>query len=370
MGSRRQFIGTVGAGAAALAFKPLFARSAFESPQAASQTAVNINYNENPYGPSPKALQAMREAVNGTGRYYVDTYYDELRATLAKSHGVEADNILMGAGSTEILKICDDVFLGERPRVVVADPAYEAVLQYAVNTKAQPTAVPLTKDFRHDLVKMADVVTPQTGMVYICNPNNPTGTIVTKDEMQRFMSRVPDSVPVVVDEAYSHFANSSDFESAIRYVKEGRNVVIARTFSKAYGLAGMRIGYAIARKDIIAKLKPFGVDFAVSSIAAAAANGAFADNAYVDKIVKQIGTQRQQLYDEMKALKYEVIPSHANFVMINVRTPVPPIIAELAKRKVNVGREFPVMPNHLRVTIGTEDDMKKFFAAFRQVVRT
>lgn len=369
MGSRRQFIGAAGAAAATLAVRPLFARSAFGSPMQSGSDVVNINYNENPYGPSPRALQGMRDALDASARYYVDTYYDELRASLAKHHGVNADNIVMGAGSTEILKMCDDVFLGEKPRVVVADPAYEAVLQYAANTKAQPAAIPLTRDYRHDLVKMAEAVNPQTGLVYICNPNNPTGTIVTKDEVQRFMARLPDTVPVVFDEAYSHFAGP-DFESAVRYVKEGRNVVVAKTFSKAYGLAGMRIGYAIARRDIINRIKLWGVDFAVSSLGAAAAAGALADTAYVERVVRMNAAQRQALYDEMKSLKYEVIPSHANFVMINVRTSVPPVIAELAKRKVNVGREFPVMPQHLRVTIGTEEEMKKFFAAFRQVVRS
>jgi histidinol-phosphate aminotransferase len=369
MGSRRQFISGIGAGAATLALRPLFARSAFGSPLQSGSDVVNINYNENPYGPSPRALEAIRDAVNGCGRYYVDTYYDELRAQLARHHGLIADNIVMGAGSTEILKICDDVFLGERPRVVVADPAYEAVLQYAANSKAQATTVPLTRDFRHDLVKMADAVTPQTGMVYICNPNNPTGTIVTKDEVQRFMNRVPDTVPVVFDEAYSHFAGP-DFESAIRYVKEGRNVVVAKTFSKAYGLAGMRIGYAVARREIISRIKVFGVDYAVSSLGAAAATGALADSAHIDRVVRMNAAQRQVLYDGMKELKYDVIPSHANFAMIHVRTPVPRIIAELAKLKVNVGREFSVMPQHLRVTFGTADEMKRFLAAFRQVVRT
>lgn len=365
--SRRAFIGAVGI--ASVGIRPLFSRTLTGHAPQGSEGSVLINYNENAYGPSPKVLQAIRDAVNGCGRYYVDVYYDELRAQIAKSHGVTADNIVMGAGSTEILKVCDDVFLGAKPRVVVAEPAYEAVLQYAANSKAQAVTVPLTKDYRHDLVKMADAVTAHTGLVYVCNPNNPTGTIVTKDEMQKFMSRVPDTVPVVVDEAYNHFAESKDFESAIRYVKEGRNIVVARTFSKAYGLAGMRIGYAVARKDIIDRIKVFGVDYAVSSVAASAASAALADSAYVDRIVRLNATQRAVLYDEMKALKFDVIPSHSNFAMIQIKTPVAPVIAEFAKRNVFVGREFSAMPTHLRVTIGTEDEMKKFFAAFRQIVR-
>lgn len=370
MNTRRQFLGTVGAGATAVALRPLFSRSyVFGAARAGMDGVVHINYNENPYGPSEKTMKAIRDAVLTSGRYYSDFYYEDLRAALAKQHGLTADNILMGAGSTEILKLCDDVYLGEKRRLVVAEPAYDAVIQYAVNSKADAAKIPLTKDYRHDLVKMAEATTPQTGMAYICNPNNPTGTIVLKDDLQRFMDRIPESVPVVVDEAYSHFAGP-DFASAIKYAKEGRNVIVAKTFSKAYGLAGMRIGYAVAKKDLIDKMKPFGVDFAVSALSAAAATAALTDQAHIDRVVKLNEAQRQALYAEMKSMKFEAIPSHTNFVMIHIKTPVAPVITEFAKRKILVGREFPPMVNYLRVSIGTEDEMKKFFVAFREIFRS
>jgi len=362
--SRRAFIETLGAGGLMLAARPVFAIGA------AANDQVRLNYNESPYGPSEKALKAIRDSISDfDGRYYEDTYYDNLSNVLAKHHGVARENIHVGAGSTEFLKICDDIFLRDRAKLVVAEPAYEAVIQYAVNSKADATKVALTPDYRHDLPKMAAAVNRDTGLVYICNPNNPTGTIVRKDEMQAFMERVPESVPVVVDEAYSHFANDPGFESAIKYVKEGRNVIVAKTFSKVYGMAGMRVGYVIARKDLIERIHPFTVDYTVTGMAANAAIAAINDQQHVDRVVKQNATQRQNLFDEMKRLKFEHTASQANFVMINVKKPVVPVIQEFEKRKVLVGREFPALPTFMRVTLGTADEMKKFFVAFQEIFR-
>jgi histidinol-phosphate aminotransferase len=362
--SRREFFGTMAAGAAALSFRPVFSEAA------GSDGAVHINFNESPYGPPEKALKAIRESsVALAGRYYEDSSYEELSKTLAKHHGLSRDFVQVGAGSTEILKICDDVFLHGGKRLVVAEPAYEAVIQYAVNSQADAAKVPLTSDHRHDLVKMADAITRDTGMVYICNPNNPTGTIVHKAEMQRFMDRVPSNVTVVVDEAYSHFAMSSEFESALEYVHEGRNVIVARTFSKIFGMAGMRVGYAVGRKDLIDKIRPFTVDYTITGTAAMAAMAAIEDQQHVERIAKLNAANRQLVFDEMKRLKFECTASESNFLMINIRKPVPPVIQEFEKRKVLVGREFPAMPTFLRVTIGTEDEMKKFFVAFREILR-
>src|SRR5215831_7242464 len=359
LSSRREFFGTVAGGAAALSFRPVFS-----SPAAKSGTpdgTVHINYNESPYGPPEKAVKAIREsAVSMAGRYYEDSSYEELSRTLARYHGLTRECIQVGAGSTEILKICDDVFLHGGKRLVVAEPAYEAVIQYAVNSQANAAKVPLTADFRHDLSKMADAINRETGMVYICNPNNPTGTIVNKVDLQRFMDRVPSSVTVVVDEAYSHFVTNPDYESALYYVHEGRNVIVARTFSKIFGMAGMRVGYAVARKDLIEKIRPFTVDYTITGIAATAAMAAITDSQHVERIGKLNAANRQLVFDEMKRLKFECTASESNFLMINIKRPVGPVIQEFEKRKVLVGREFSAMPTFLRITIGTEDEMKKF----------
>lgn len=359
--SRRQFIGAIGSGAAALAAGPLFSISTNDG-------YVHLCFNENPYGPSEKTWRAIRDSISAAARYPADLSYDGLEAQLGKFHGLTADNILAGTGSTEILKVCDDLFLESKPHLVAAETTYDAVYQYAVNSRAEVTKVPLTKDYRHDLQAMSAAITPETGIVFICNPNNPTATIVTKDEMQRFMNRIPESVTVLVDEAYSHFAGPG-YESAIRYVKEGRNVVVARTFSKAYGLAGMRIGYGIAKAEIMDRLRPYGLDFNLSVPAVAAAETALEDTQQLEKVIRSNDVQRRAFYAEMKGLGFEYIPSEANFVMVNIRTEAAPVIEEFWKRKILVGREFPPMTKFLRVSIGTDDEMKRFYSAFRQIIR-
>ncbi len=359
--SRRQFMGTIGSSAAALAVRPLFSISTNDG-------YIHLCFNENPYGPSDRTWRAIRDSIALGGRYPVDLSYDGLKAQLGKFHGLTEENILVGTGSTEILKVCDDVFLQSRSHLVAADTTYDAVYQYAINSRGTATKIPLTPDHRHDLERMAAAIRRDTGLVFICNPNNPTGTIVTKDEMKRFMDRVPESVTVLVDEAYSHFAGP-DYESAIRYVKEERNVIVARTFSKAYGLAGMRIGYGIGKKDLMDRLRSYGLDFNLSVPAVAAAETALTDTQHIERVVKANDAQRSAFYSDMKSAGFECIPSQANFVMVNIRTDAAPVIEEFWRKKVLVGREFPPMTEFLRVSLGTDDEMKRFSAAFRQILR-
>jgi histidinol-phosphate aminotransferase len=369
--SRRAFIGTIGASAAALAFPPVFSPGRVFGEAQSADGFVHINYNESPYGPSEKALKSIRESAAVLyGRYYEDDTYEEMSKALAAHHNLKRENIQVSVGSTEILKICDDVFLRDKPRLLVAEPAYEAVIQYAVNSRATPIKTALTPDFRHDLVKMAAATNRDTGLVYVCNPNNPTGTIVRKDEMQRFMDRIPETVTVLVDEAYTHFVTDPNYESAVRFVNEGRNIIVARTFSKIYGLAGMRIGYAIARKDLIDKIRPFTVDYSITALSTNAVLASLADALHVEKVAKLNAAQREIFFDEMKKAKFESTPSQANFVMVNVRTPVAPVIREFEKRKILVGREFPAMGNFLRVTLGNDAEMKRFYGAFHEIFRS
>jgi histidinol-phosphate aminotransferase len=359
--SRRAFLGSLGSGAAAIVARPLFSVSTNDG-------YIHLNLNESPYGPSDKAVDAIRESLQATGRYPADLSYEGLKTQLGKFHGLAADNILIGAGSTEILKVCDDAFLQSMPHLVVAETTYDAVYQYAVNSRADVSKVALTRDYRHDLQRMATAITPRTGLVFICNPNNPTGTIVSKDEMNRFMDRIPSSVTVLVDEAYSQFAGP-EYESAIRYVKEGRNVVVARTFSKAYGLAGMRIGYGVAKTEIMDTMRVHGLDFNLTVPAVAAAEAALDDGAFLKKVVRSNELQRVAFYSELKSAGFDCIPSYANFVMVNLRRDVDLVISEFSRRKILVGRPFPPMTKFLRVTLGNEDEMKRFHSAFRQIVR-
>lgn len=353
-------MGAIGSTAAALAMRPVFSISTNDG-------YVHLNFNENPYGPSDKTWRAIRDSIASAGRYPVDLSYDGLKAQIGKFHGLTEKNVLMGTGSTEILKVCDDLFLQSKPHLVVADSTYNAVYDYAVNSRTNCTKVPLTSEYRTDLPKMAATIRKDTGLVFICNPNNPTGTIATRDEMQRFMDRIPDSVTVLVDEAYNHFAGP-DYESAIRYVKEGRNLVVARTFSKAYGLAGMRIGYGLAKESVMEKMRPYGLDFNLSVPSVAAAEAALEDAQQIDRVVKANEVQRNAFYAEMKSAGFEAIPSETNFVMVNIRTAAGPVIDEFWKKKIIVGREFPPMTKFLRVSLGTDEEMKRFYTTFRQIL--
>jgi histidinol-phosphate aminotransferase len=369
--SRREFVRTIGASAAALAASPVFERGrAFAATPGAPQGGpVLLNYNESPYGPSPRAVQAVREASDALiYRYHVEDHYDALRSTLASHHGVTPNHIRIGAGSTEFLKACDDVFLSGGAQVVVAEPAYEAVLQYAANSRAATARITLTSDLRHDLDRMAGATTTSTGLVYICNPNNPTGTIVRRDEIARFMARVPASVPVLVDEAYAEFVTDSGFESAVKYVREGRNVIVAKTFSKIHGLAGMRIGYAIAKPEIIAKLTPQTVDFAVTGVAANAALASMRDREFTTTVARSNATERTRFVAEMKNRGFTCAEPHGNFVLVNIGRPVGPVIAAFRAKNVLVGREFSALPTWLRVSLGTKAKMDAFYVAAKEAL--
>lgn len=371
--SRRDFLAALGVTAAVGGARPLFARPAENEQQAGARPAAAapprdllLNYNESPYGPSPRALAAIRAAKDAlVSRYHVEETYDSLRDALAAHHGVTRDHIRIGAGSTEILKACDDVFLADGKTLVVANPAYEAVIQYAANSKAEATRLSLTDDYAHDLPRMARTTNLSTGLIYVCNPNNPSGTINRKDEVAFFMARVPESATVLFDEAYAEFVSDPGYESAVKYVKEGRNVIVAKTFSKIHGMAGMRIGYAIAKPELIARIAPFTVDYAVTGLAANAALASVKDVAYTREVARKNAIERTRFVAEMKKLGLSCAEPHGNFVMVDLGRPVSPVIGALAAKRILVGREFGAMPNFLRVTLGTAAEMTTFYPVFR-----
>src|SRR5271169_219710 len=201
---------------------------------------VRLNFNENPYGPSPKARAALADCGPISNRY-PDAAYREVITSLAQKYNLKPENIILGCGSTEILRAADDAFLDSVRNVVAAEPTFEAVLSYARVLHSNGLKIPLTPDYRHDLPKMAAACTSKTGVVYICNPNNPTGTIVTRDELAAFVQAVPPTALIVVDEAYYDLADDPRYSTALEFIPAHPNVIVARTFSKIYGMAGMRL---------------------------------------------------------------------------------------------------------------------------------
>ncbi len=370
--TRRQFASTLGAGlGAALVEGPFGARRAEAGrpatrPANTPADAVLLNSNENPYGPAASALDAMTKAESVAARY-PDAAEARLTETIARLHGVTSDRVVLGCGSGEVLQMADMAFLGPGKKVVVAEPTFEAVLGYAKVTKAEPVKVPLTADFRHDLPRMAAASDAGTGLVYICNPNNPTGTIVTRDEISLFLERVPRTVIVLVDEAYHHFVDDPRYASALEWIDKAPSVVVVRTFSKVYGMAGMRLGYAVASPENAEALRAHA---AWSNANAAVLAAAIASLAETDHVPRQRSINRETrdwLCRELDHDRRRYIPSHANFLMIDVGGDVAPLIDAFRDRRILVGRKFASLPNWLRVSMGTRAEMQAFVDALRQI---
>jgi histidinol-phosphate aminotransferase len=415
--SRRAFAQLVGAGTvtAALPFPSLVAANSASARARSSGGVIRLSSNENPYGPSPAAQQAMRNAFALAWRY-PDEAADELIAELAKAHGIGGDHFAVGDGSGELLKLAANAFTGagrqdagvtgaasdaqvapassrpgaeaqvapassrpdaeaqvapasSRPdgerKLVMADPTFEALGVYARVRGADIVKVPLTKTFAHDLGAMN---VAGAGLIYVCNPNNPTGSITPKAALRTFLGAVPASAMVIVDEAYHHYALSSDYESVIPLVASHPNLIVLRTFSKIFGMAGLRLGYAIAQPALIEKMVAQGAWDSVNIMALAAGRASIRDEKHVADGRARNRDTKSKLVDDLHALGYAVVPSEANFVMIDTRRDVRPLISSLRERKVHVGRFFPALPQHLRVTIGRPEEMRAFVAAFRQVV--
>jgi histidinol-phosphate aminotransferase len=378
--SRRRFATIVGAGAALAAVRPAFspsAHAALASPAVAdsSNGIVRLSSNENAYGPCTSALKAMTDSLNLACRYS-DDHARTLTAALAKMNGVNEDQVLLGDGSGEILKLCAATFTGPvmkeaaagfpHGNLVVADPTFEAILAHARVAGADVVKIPLTSTFSHDLPKMAAAA--KAGVIYICNPNNPTASITPKNELRDFINAVPSETMILVDEAYFHYADSADYESVIPLIKDHPNLMVARTFSKVYGMAGLRCGYCVAQKEVINKMRPHQPWDSLNIMALVAAAASIAESEQVAS-GRRLNTEvRSYTVTELEKLGYKTIPSQANFIMFDVKGPVTPLIAAMKQKKVEVGRLFPAMPNYMRLTIGKKSEMESFLAAFRQSI--
>ena len=378
--SRRSFlggaaaaIGTLGSGV------DLFARGqAGQAAQGAQRmrpsmddydSIAHLSSNENCWGPPESVLKAMTQGFKYANRYGYPG--GDVQGDLAKHHGVKNENLLLTAGSGEVLDVVGTTFLQNGKKVLGVEPSYSSVYQHATSIKSTAIKLPLNqKDFRQNIaaiVKTANDRASEIGFVYLCNPNNPTGLIVTKDEIKQLLDGIPQGMPVLIDEAYHHFVDDSKYATSVPYVLEGRPVIIARTFSKIAALAAMRLGYAVAPAELIAKMRPYSM----GSINVAVKFGGVAalkDTQSQADIKKRVITLRKKVTSELDAYGYETIPSEANFFMVSLNgREVQPVIAEFLEKKVAVGRPFPPMTKHLRVSVGTEDEMDRFMKAFKEI---
>lgn len=329
---------------------------------------AKLSFNENNYGPPESVLEAMTRAFKYANRYgYPD---GGIVQAIAAHHGVRPENILLGAGSSEILDAVGSTFLEGGRKVVGVEPSFSQVYEHATGIKAGTILLQLTQDYRQDVGAIAQAAktnVKDVGFVYLCNPNNPTGVVVTKQEVRQLLDSLPEGVPVLIDEAYHHFVDTPDYATSIPYVLEDRPVIVARTFSKIAALAGMRLGYAVAPKALIDRMRPWSIG-SINAVVKWGGLAALKDTASQEWVKRTTLELRRKTTGDLQALGYDVIPSQTNFFMVAIRRPVHPVIDEFRKHGVLVGRPFPPMVEHLRVSVGTADEMARFMSAFKAIM--
>ena len=329
--------------------------------------AIKLASNENPLSPSDRVQRAITDAMATLNRYPDGSGY-YLRHALARKHDVTAEQVVLGNGSNELIELLVRTFLRPGDEAVVPHPSY-VVYPMIVQAAGGIRVMVMLKDYRIDLEAMARAITPMTKMVFIANPNNPTATIVTADEVAHFMSKVPERTIVVFDEAYIEFAQGSDFPDMLDYVAQGRKVVVLRTFSKAASLAGLRVGYGIGDADAIALMNRIRQPFNVNALAQAGALAALDDKAHTLECVRTIEAGRHYLYDELHALGVKYVPSRANFILVDVGRSASDIYQRLLKEGVIVRPLTPFgMESALRVTVGTPQENRRLIKALRTVL--
>jgi histidinol-phosphate aminotransferase len=328
------------------------------------QTIAKLASNENPIGPSPKAIQAIRAAAEDAHLYPDGSGFYLCKAIAAKL-GLEPGNIILGNGSNEVIEFLGHAFLNLDDHVITSEYAFIVYKLIAASFGAQLIETP-APDFEQDLDAMLDAVTPKTRFIFIPNPNNPTGILLSQRKIDRFMSRVPENIIVVFDEAYFEFLD--DPPDTLRFVRDGRHVVVLRTFSKIYGLAGLRIGYAVSRPDLIEVLHKTRQPFNINGIAHAGALAALNDDAHQRETKRVVDQGRAYLEEQFAEMKLWFVPGVANFVMVNVGDG-PAVFEKLLARKVIVR---PLkgynLPEWVRISVGTMEQNKKCIAALKEIL--
>ncbi|MBI5056721.1 MAG: histidinol-phosphate transaminase [Nitrospirae bacterium] len=325
--------------------------------------AIKLASNENPLGPSPLALRALREGMKGLNRYPDGSCY-YLRQALSEKLKVRPEEILFGNGSNEIIELAVRTFLNPGDEAVMAHPSFVVYSTIVQAAQGRNVIVPL-KDRRHDLPEMALAITGRTKIVFIANPNNPTGTIITKEEMDAFMEKVPEGVLVIVDEAYYEYVSSPDYADSMKYFRANRDILVLRTFSKIYGLAGLRIGYGTANSAIITEMNKVRQPFNINSLAQKAALEALKDEGHIAKTKRTNEKGKKYLCKELKALKLDYVPTEANFIYVPLKdnTSVQ-LYNDLLKEGVIVR---PMGPDAVRITIGLPEENKRLIEALRKI---
>lgn len=331
--------------------------------------SVKLASNENPVGPSPMALKALMDDLtaskssNSINRYPDGSGY-YLKSALAEKLSISMEEIILGNGSNELIDIAVRTYLQPGDEAVMASPSF---VVYPLDVQAmggRSVEVPL-KNYTHDLNAMGDAVTSKTRIVFVANPNNPTGTINRRDEFDRLMKRVPDGVLLVVDEAYYEYVTDRDYADSMKYLRDGRDILILRTFSKIYGLAGLRIGYGIAKNEIVAEMNKLRPPFNTNSIAQKAAIHALKDVDHMSMTRETNETGKRYLYRELDSLGLRYVPTQTNFIYMPLGQDANLLYNKLLRQGIIVR---PMGPKEIRVTIGLPEENRRFIEALKNVV--
>jgi histidinol-phosphate aminotransferase len=379
--ARRAFLRSVGVGAAGLALAPAAPRwlrlsetaladEAFGAlPPLAASDLMRLDRNENPIGPFASAQRAIAEQLREANRYPGDTER-ALAAAIAAAHGVRPEQVVLGAGSGELLEIVTRAFTTPGRALVTASPTFETPARVAAALGHPVIAVPVTATLALDLDRMAEAARG-AGLVFLCNPNNPTGTVHGAALVREFIARVRRESPgttILVDEAYHEYVDDPSYASMLAIAAADPFVIVSRTFSKVFGLAGLRVGYAITTAETARPLQALRVDNGVNQLAAAAAHASLTDVAAIRAEQARNAAVRAEMRSFFESMGYAVGASHANFLMVDVKRPLAPVRAACREQKIAVGRDFPPLATHLRVSLGTADEMARARDVLRRVL--
>jgi len=322
---------------------------------------IRLNSNENAYGPTAKVTDSMKSAIEGANRY-PRMEYTALAERIANLNHVKPEQVLLGCGSTEILRVAAFAFLGNGKQLIQASPTFEAIEHYARAAGSDVISVPLTPAFAHDLDGMLARTSASTTLVYICNPNNPTATLTPRRDLEAFIGKLPASAFVVIDEAYHHYAGATGmYTSFIDRPVDDERVIVSRSFSKVYGLAGLRLGYAVGSPKILQQMQRFATQDSVNAVVTQAAAAALDDIDSVNDFIQRNTNDRQEFFNQAMARGLKPIESRTNFVMMNTFHPAEQVIEHFRENKILIGRRFPPMDTYIRVSLGRPEEMSAFW---------
>lgn len=369
--TRRKALGLGALAAVGLAARPV--RDLAAEPGAAERPApvpssppagpLRLHSNENPLGPSPAARRAMEAAFDQGCRYPYGAY-SELEEAIAEREGLTPDHVVLGAGSHEVLRVTAMAYGLEGGEVVTGHPTFEGLENYAATIGAVVARVPLGDDLQLDLEAIEKRVTPATGLVYLCNPNNPTGSLLPGAAIRSFCRDVASRATVLVDEAYHELVEAPGYSSMVSLVKEGENVIVSRTFSKVYGLAGLRVGYGLAPPAIARRLRELRTGAGVNVLGVAAALASLRDPAFLRESRRANAAARDYTVGVLERAGHRCLPSHTNFVFFRLGSDIGTFRSRMSARGILVGRPFPPYTDWCRLSLGTLDEMKRFAAVF------